>query len=266
MSAQSESLLDDAMIAQHCKQLRLPAVAAQFRKLANEATKLQQPYSRYLNFLLMAELEERDSRLIQRRIREAHLPRIKSLDDFDFSQSPQISAVQMRELAEGGYLKRSEPVVLIGEAGTGKTHLASGLCLAACQQKKRARFITAAALVNELVEASHHHQLGRALARWARYDLVVLDELGYVPLAEIGAELIFQVISERAEKSALIITTNLPFSEWTQVFTNARLCRAILDRIIDRAHIIETGTDSFRFKRSLEKRQKKTSFTPTVDS
>lgn len=262
-----ESNLDDAMIAQHCKQLRLPTIAAQFSKLAEEATKLQQPYSRYLNFLLMAELEERETHLIERRIRDAHLPRIKSLDDFDFSQSPQISALQLRELADGGYLQRSEPVVFIGEAGTGKTHLASGLCLAACRQKKRARFITAAALVNELVEASHHHQLGRALARWARYDLVVVDELGYVPLAEIGAELIFQVIAERAEKSALIITTNLPFSEWTQVFTNARLCRAILDRIIDRAHIIETGTDSFRFKRTLENRQKKRSAAPrSLDS
>lgn len=262
-----ESNLDDAMIAQHCKQLRLPTIAAQFSKLAEEATKMQQPYTRYLNFLLMAELEEREAHLVERRIRDAHLPRIKSLDDFDFSQSPQISALQLRELADGGYLQRSEPVVFIGEAGTGKTHLASGLCLAACRQKKRARFITAAALVNELVEASHHHQLGRALARWARYDLVVLDELGYVPLAEIGAELIFQVIAERAEKSALIITTNLPFSEWTQVFTNARLCRAILDRIIDRAHIIETGIDSFRFKRSLESRQKKRTSAPcSLDS
>lgn len=119
------------------------------------------------------------------------------------------------------------------------------------------RFITATALVNELVEASHNHHLGRALARWARYDLIVLDEMGYVPLAEIGAQLLFQVLSECAEKMALIITTNLPFSQWTQVFTNPRLCKALLDRIIDRAHIIETGTDSFRFKRTLEKRQKK---------
>ncbi len=257
MTLQTEQALDQEMIKQHCKHLRLPAVAAQFSAMAEDATKRQQPYTRYLNFLLLAEIEEREQRLIQRRIAEARLPRIKTLDDFDFSQSAQISPIQIRQLAEGGYLQRSEPIIFIGEAGTGKTHLASGLCIAACQQKKRVRFITAAALVNELVEASHHHHLGRALARWARYDLIVLDEMGYVPLAEIGAELLFQVISERAEKMALIITTNLPFSEWTQVFTNPRLCKALLDRIIDRAHIIETGTDSFRFKRTLEKRQKK---------
>jgi DNA replication protein DnaC len=257
MSHQTEASLDEAMIRQHCKQLRLPTVASQFGKMAQEAAKVQQPYSRYLNFLLMAEIEEREQHTVERRIREARMPRIKTLDDFDFSQSPQISAVQIRELADGGYLQRSEPIIFIGEAGTGKTHLATALAIAACRQKKRVRFITAAGLVNELVEASHHNLLGRALARWSRYDLIVLDEVGYVPLAEIGAELLFQVISERAEKASLIITTNLPFSEWTQVFTNARLCKALLDRIIDRAHIIETGIDSFRFKRTLEKRQKK---------
>ena len=257
MSNQTEANLDVAMIQQHCKQLRLPTIAAQFSKFAEEATKLQQPYSRYLNFLLMAEIEEREQHIMERRIREARMPRIKTLDDFDFSQSPQISAVQIRELADGGYLQRSEPIIFIGEAGTGKTHLATALAISACRQKKRVRFITAAGLVNELVEASHHNQLGRALARWSRYDLIVLDEVGYVPLAEIGAELMFQVIAERAEKAALIITTNLPFSEWTQVFTNTRLCKAILDRITDRAHIIDTGIDSFRFKRTLEKRQKK---------
>jgi DNA replication protein DnaC len=132
-----------------------------------------------------------------------------------------------------------------------KTHLATGLCVAACRQRKRARFTTAAALVNELVEAQHDNQLTRALARWSRFDLLVLDEVGYVPLAEQGAELLFQVVAERAEKAAVIVTTNLPFSEWTQVFPNPRLCKAILDRLTDRAHIIETGTDSYRFRRTL---------------
>lgn len=259
MNLQNEAKLDEAMIAEQCKQLRLPTIAAQFSKMAEEAAKINQPYTRYLNFLLMAEIEERDHRVVERRIREAHLPRIKTLDDFDFAQSPQISATQIRALADGGYLQRSEPIIFLGDAGTGKTHLSTGLAIAACRQRQRVRFTTAANLVNELVEASHHNQLGRALARWSRYDLIVLDEVGYVPLAEIGAELLFQVISERAEKAALIITTNLPFSEWTQVFINIRLCKALLDRITDRAHIIETGTESFRFKRSLEKRQKKKS-------
>ena len=148
-------------------------------------------------------------------------------------------------------------MIFIGEAGTGKTHLAAGLCVAACRQKKKARFVTAAGLVNDLVEAQHHNHLGKVLQRWSRYELIVIDEVGYVPLAEIAAELIFQVISDRAEKAAIILTTNLPFSEWTQVFTNTRLCKALLDRVTDRAHIIETGTDSYRFKRTLEKRRKK---------
>ena len=142
-------------------------------------------------------------------------------------------------------------------AGTGKTHLRLALCVAACRQKRRVRFTTAAALVNELVEAKQQLQLRRVLGRWARYDLIAIDEVGYVPLAEIGAEFLFQVIAERAEQAAVILTTNLPFSEWTQVIPNARLCKALLDRITDRAHIIETGTDSYRFRRTLEVRQKK---------
>jgi len=139
----------------------------------------------------------------------------------------------------------------IGDSGTGKTHLATGLGVAACQQKQRVRFVTAAGLVNELVEAQHHNLLGRALARWSRYELIILDEVGYVPFAQVGAELLFQVISERAERATLVLTTNLPFSEWTQVLPNARLCKALLDRVTDRAHIIETGSDSYRFKRTV---------------
>ncbi len=148
-------------------------------------------------------------------------------------------------------------MVLIGECGTGKSHLATGLCLAACRQKSRVRFTTAAALVNELVEAKQNGQVKRAMARWMKYDLIALDEVGYVPLAEIRAEFLFQVISDRAERAALIVTTNLPFSEWTTVFPNPRLCKALPDRITDRAHIIETGTESFRFRRTMERRKKR---------
>jgi DNA replication protein DnaC len=182
---------------------------------------------------------------------------MKTLEEFDFAQAPQIPAAKIRELAEGGYIERNEPIVLIGECGTGKSHLATGLCLAACRQKRRVRFTTAAALVNELVEAKLNNQVRRAMAKWQKYELIALDEVGYVPLADVGAEFLFQVISDRAEKTALIVTTNLPFSEWTTVFPNPRLCKALLDRVTDRAHIIETGTESFRFRRTMEKRQKK---------
>ena len=147
--------------------------------------------------------------------------------------------------------------MFIGECGTGKTHLLTGLCVAACRQRKRVRFTTAAGLVNELVEAKQQLQLRRVLARWERYDLIAIDEVGYVPLAEVGAEFLFQVIADRAETAAVILTTNLPFSEWTQVIPNARLCKALLDRITDRAHIIETGTESFRFRRTLDRRKTK---------
>ena len=158
--------------------------------------------------------------------------------------------------SKGGYIERAEPVLFIGECGTGKTHLLTGLCVAACRQKRRVRFTTAAGLVNELVEAKHKLELRRVMARWSRYDLIAIDEVGYVPLAEVGAEFLFQVVAERAERAAVVLTTNLPFSEWTQVIPNARLCKALLDRITDRAHILETGTESYRFRRTAEKLKK----------
>jgi DNA replication protein DnaC len=251
--------IEAASVEEHCRALRLPTVAAQFARLAKDAAQSHQTHTNYLAELLRSEVEERERHTVARRIKDARLPRLKTLDEFDFSQAPKISAVEVRELSEGGYMQRAEPVILIGDSGTGKTHLATGLAVAACQQKKRARFITAAGLVNELVEAQHHNLLGRALQRWSRFDLIVLDELGYVPFAQVGAELLFQVVAERAERATLVITTNLPFSEWTQVFPSARLCKALLDRVTDRAHIIETGTDSYRFRRTVEGKQKRRS-------
>jgi len=248
-------VLREESVRQYCRALRLPTISAQFGRMAEEALKQQYGPVRYLEALLQAEIEERERNAVARRIFEAKLPRVKTLEEFDFAQAPQISAARIHQLAEGGYIQRAEPLLLIGEPGTGKTHLASGLCVAACRQRRRARFTTAAALVNELVEAKHSNQLSRALGRWSRYELIVIDELGYVPLAEIGAELLFQVIADRAEKMAVIVTTNLPFSEWPQVFPNARLCKAMLDRLTDQAHIVETGTESFRFRRTIAGRR-----------
>jgi DNA replication protein DnaC len=256
MKEQTQAL-EHASVKQYCKALRVPMIGAHFVQLAEQAIKEQRSHIGYLEALLTMESEERDRHAIQQRLRDAKLPRLKTLEEFDFNQARQIPAAKIRELAEGGYIERAEPVVLMGECGTGKTHLATGLCVAACRQKRRARFTTAANLVNELVEARQHNAVKRVLARWLRYDVIVLDEVGYVPLADIGAEFLFQVIAERAERTALIVTTNLPFSEWTQVFPNPRLCKALLDRITDRAHIIETGTESYRFRRTLEMRQKK---------
>jgi DNA replication protein DnaC len=205
----AKSALQATAIQQQCKLLHLPAVGLQCAGLAELAVKEKQSHLDYLEALLAAELEEREHRLVSRRLREAHLPRVKTLEEFDYTQSPQVSAAKMRELAEGGYLERAEPVPFLGECGTGKTHLLTGLCVAACRQKRRVRFATAAARVNERVEAKHQLQLRRVLARWSRYDLIAIDEGGYVPLAEVGAEFLFQVIAERAEKAAVIMTTNL---------------------------------------------------------
>jgi DNA replication protein DnaC len=248
--------LQEASIKAHCKMLRLPMVGSQFGGLADQAIREKQGHVGYLEALLTAEVEERERNTIERRIREAHLPRIKTLEEFDYTQSPHVTAAKMRDLAAGGYIEQAEPVLLIGDCGTGKTHLLTGLCVAACRQKRRVRFTTAAGLVNELVEAKHSLQLRRVMARWSRYDLIAIDEVGYVPLAEVGAEFLFQVVAERAEKAAVIMTTNLAFSEWTQVIPNARLCKALLDRITDRAHILETGTQSYRFRRSADKQKK----------
>jgi DNA replication protein DnaC len=255
MSAQLGQL-EEATIAQNCKTLRMPAMAQQFRPMAEQAVREKKTHLGYLDALLTAEIEEREKNTIDRRIKEARLPRVKTLEEFDYNQSPLVTAATMRELADGGYIDRAEPVLLIGDCGTGKTHLLTGLCVAACRQRRRVRFTTAAALVNELVEAKHQLQLRRVMARWSRYELIAIDEVGYVPLAEVGAEFLFQVIAERAERTAVVLTTNLPFSEWTQVIPNARLCKALLDRITDRAHILETGTESYRFRRSLDRQKK----------
>jgi DNA replication protein DnaC len=247
------------VIQQYCKQLRAPVMGAQFRRLAEAAASQQQSHLDYLEALLAAELEEREQNAIQKRLKEAHLPKIKTLEEFNFSAAPHISVSKLKELTDGCYIERAEPVLFMGDSGTGKTHLLTALCVAACRQKRRVRFTTATGLINELLEAQHQHVLGRALKRWSRYDVIAIDEVGYVPIAEVGAEYLFQVIADRAEKAAVIITTNLPFSEWTKVIPNTRLCKALLDRITDQAHIIETGQDSYRFRRTAQKRQKSAS-------
>src|SRR6201995_4072395 len=246
--------LQDQAIRQHCKALRMPTIGTQFARLADAAAREGQSHVGYLEALLAAELEERESRAVTRRLNVAKLPRLKMLVAFEFNCSG-VSAAQLCTLAAGDYVSRAEPVLLGGEAGTGKTHLATGLCVAACRQRRRVRFTTATALVNELAEAAHANQLRRALGRWERLDLICIDEFGYVPLAGAAGELRSQVIADRAEKAAVIVTTTLPVSEWSQVIPNPRLCKALIDRLTDRAHIITTGTDSYRFRRTTAQRK-----------
>ena len=244
-----------ATIRQYTKRLQLVTIGGQFVQVAEQAIKEKQSHLSYLEALLGAEVEERERNTVARRIKEAHFPKVKTLEEFAFSDAPHISAAQVRNLAEGGYLQRSEPVIFLGETGTGKTHMATGLAVAACRQRKRVRFTTAAEMVNELMEAKNKSELHRVARRWTKYDLIVIDEMAYVAMPEAAAELLFQIIAGRAERAAVIVTTNLPFSEWTTMFPNARLCKAMLDRLTDQAHIIETGTESYRFRRTLNKKK-----------
>ena len=254
MSAAAANL-QQSTIRQYTRQLRLPTVGGQFLKLAEEAVKQKQGHVAYLEALLGVEVEERERKAVARRIQEAKFQKVKTLEDFHFEEAPHLPAAQIRKLAEGGYLSRSEPVIFLGDAGTGKTHMATGLAVEACRQRKRVRFTTAAELVNELMEAKNQSELNRITNRWLRYELIVIDEMAYVAMPESAVELIFQVISGRAERAAVIVTTNLPFSEWNTMFPNARLCKAMLDRLTDQAHIIETGKESYRFRRTLERKK-----------
>ncbi|MGH2792025.1 MAG: IS21-like element helper ATPase IstB [Actinomycetota bacterium] len=257
MTAATRDNALEASIKDACKVLRLPTIGSRSGALAAEAVSAQQTHLSYLWALLEAELEDRGERRQRRRVHEARFPRLKTIDDFHFEDAPHIPAATIYELATGGFIERGEPVILIGEPGTGKSHLAVALGIAACMQSRRVRFTTAASLVNELIEGRDDHTLSKVIARYARYELVVLDELAYVPLGATEAELLFQVLDARAEVSATVITTNLPFGEWTSVFPEPRLCKAIVDRLTFNAHIVETGTESWRFRKTMERQQRK---------
>jgi DNA replication protein DnaC len=253
VSAPAKTQAMEALIEAHAIELKLPTVRRRFRSLAEEALREQQTPVAYLAALLEAEMAERSERRERRRLLEARFPVIKRLEDFRFADNPKIPQATIAALAEGSWIDDRESVILIGESGTGKTMLATALAVCACQQGRRVRFTTLAGLANELQEAESRRELARVVARYARTELVVLDELGYLALPDGAAELVFQVISERNERASLIVTTNLPFGEWTKVFPDPRLAKAVVDRITHRAHIIETGSESWRFRHRLAK-------------
>ena len=253
-NAQNAAL--EALIEAHAFELKLPTVKARFRQMAAEAVREQQTPIAYLAALLEAEHQERAERRERRRLLDARFPLLKRLEEFRFADNPKIPQATIAALADGSWINDRDSIVLVGDSGTGKTHLAIGLAVCACQQGRRVRFTTLAGLANELQEADSRRELARVVGRYSRTEVVVLDELGYLSLPDGAAELVFQVISDRNERGSLIVTTNLTFGEWTKVFPDARMAKAVVDRITHRAHIIDTGTESWRFRHGLERRKK----------
>jgi DNA replication protein DnaC len=239
-----------AAISAAARELHLPTVRAEATRLAEIAVRQRHTHLAYLAEVLAAEVDDRSQRRRARRIAEAKFPRLKRLAEFNLDTVPTIAPAQLAALASGGYIDAGEPVVLLGDSGTGKSHLLIGLGLAACEQGRRVRYVTTAGLVNELVEAADDRVLSRVVGRYGRLDLLLLDELGYVHIDPRGAELLFQIITEREERASIAIATNLPFSEWGTVFPDPRLVAAIVDRVTFNAHILETGTQSYRLRTS----------------
>jgi len=237
-------------VDESCRSLGMTVVRANHVTFAATAAKKQLTHTGFLAELLAVEVDDRHSRRIARRIHTAKFPRHKRLTDFDPTQIDGLPAATLAHLAEPGWIEAGHPVVLLGDSGTGKTHLLIGLGIAAAENDKRVRYITTAALVNELVEAADDKQLARTIKRYARLDLLCLDELGYVHLDPRGAELLFQIITEREERASIAVASNAPFSEWGKTFPDARLAAAVVDRLTFNATIINTGSNSYRLRTS----------------
>ena len=245
----------DLLLKSYLKRLRLPTVATNYRRFSQEASQSNQPYERYLLALAEAEIHHREANSERKRIAQARFPTLKTLDVFDFTAIPSLNQQAILELAQTHYIQARENVVFLGPTGTGKTHVAIALGIAACRQGKRVRFATAAGLINELMEAQAQLRLSKLETALLKLDLLILDEVGFVPFSKTGAELLFGVLTERYERGSVLITTNLDFASWTEVFGDAHLTAALLDRLTHRCHILEFQGDSYRFKESLRRKE-----------
>jgi DNA replication protein DnaC len=245
----------DGLLETYLRRLRLPTFLKNYRQFAVDASRTDLDYARYLLALAEQEVIQREHNMIQRRIKAARFPVLKELSDFDFSAIPSLNKAQILDLARGEYLQRRETLIFIGNPGLGKTHLATGVALAACRQKHKVRFWTAASLVNELLQAQDEHRLHRFIAAALKMDLIVLDELGFIPFSATGAQVLFTFCSELYERLAFIITTNLKFADWGQVFGDERLTAALLDRLTHHAHIVELVGESFRFRQRMHEKE-----------
>lgn len=246
MSAHPPSVL----LEHYLKQLKLPTMLREYAALAGACGKERLDYATFLLRLAERELLDREQRAAERRLKAACFPVVKTIDTFDFQAQPGLNEELVRQLLKGEYVERRENVLLVGSVGTGKTHLALALAFAACAQGRRVRFFSVTGLVTQLLEQRETGKLQRLQKQIERYDLLVLDELGYVPFSKAGAELLFEVVSRAYERHSLIVTTNLPFEEWTEVLGTERLTGALLDRLTHRVHILEANGDSYRLKDS----------------
>jgi len=237
----------------YLKTLQLPTFLQNYRKFAEEAAQANHSYDRFLLALAEQEVAQRERNRIARRIKAARFPVLKELADFDFSCIAKPTKQRVLELARGDYIQKAEPIIMVGNPGLGKTHIATGIALAACRQGRKVRFYNAAALVNELTLAQNEQRLSKFLAKALKHHLIVMDELGFIPFSPTGAQLIFQFCSALYERVAMIVTTNLRFADWTQVFGDERLTAALLDRLTHRAHILEFVGESYRFRQRMQR-------------
>ena len=243
------------LLARHLKQLKLPTVLREYDKVARECARDGVDHPRYLLRLIELELIDRERRVVERRIRQARFPAPKSLDTFDFTTIPSLNKMLVLELARCEYILRRENIIALGNSGTGKTHVALALGLAACQKGFSVAFMTAASLVHQLMEARDEKRLLKLQRELQAVKLLIIDELGYVPLSPTGAELLFEVFSQRYERGSTIVTSNLPFEEWTSVFGSQRLTGALLDRLTHHVHILSLNGDSYRLEQSSRRRR-----------
>jgi len=242
-------------LQENLKTLKLCAMNRGLEARLRQAKEAGCGYDEFLLELTSEELQTRSENRLKRRVREAKFPLLKTMESFDFNAVPNLDIRLIRDLAGCEYIKERRNLIFLGRSGAGKTHLATALGVEACKNNYRTRFISCYALVNELIEAREEKDLQRIIQRYARYELLILDELGYIPFSKEGAALLFQVLAERQEKGSVIITTNLGFADWTQVFGDPVMTAALLDRLTHRAHIVNCQWDSYRLKQSLQDKE-----------